>query len=147
LILDLPALGFNAIDLSAPDSTYDLVFYERRLPPPDSSVIELDWVSIEIGTGPTGACDTGDWYFGFNWGDMIVTNNGHLGNLFPEIDNQQIPTDILWGTSPLKTGIAIDLDNSSLGIPSGYYPCLRIISPFNYPDNDPSEVDALDILP
>ena len=147
LILDLPALGFNAIDLSAPDSAYDLVFYERRLPPPDSTVIELDWVSIEIGTGPTGACATGDWYFGFNWGDMIVTNNGHLGNLFPEIDNQQIPTDILWGTSPLKTGIGIDLDNSGLGIPSGLYPCIRIISPFNYPDNDPSEVDALEIVP
>ena len=147
LILDLPALGFNPIDLSVPDSSYDMVFYERRLPPPDSVVIELDWVSIEIGTGPTGACATGDWYFGFNWGDMIVTNNGHLGNLYPEIDNQQIPTDILWGNPPLQTGIAIDLDNSSLGIPSGLYPCIRIISPFNYPDNDPSEIDALEILP
>lgn len=147
LILDLPALGHSPIDLSVPDSAYDLIFYERRLPPPDSQVIELDWVSVEVGSGPSGACEDSTWYFGFNWGDGVVTNNGHLGNLFPEIDNQTIPLSALWGALPLQTGIAIDLDSSALGIPPGVYPCIRIISPFNFPDNDPSEVDALEILP
>ena len=146
LILDLPALGFNPIDLSSPDSDYDLVFYERKLPSQNSTVIELDSVSVEIGSGPSGSCATSTWYMGFNWGDYVVTNNGQLGNLYPEIDNQEIPTSILWGNPPLQTGIAIDLDSVSLGIPSGLYPCIRLISPFNYPDNDPAEVDALQIL-
>jgi hypothetical protein len=146
LILDLPLLGHSPIDLSVPDLAYDLVFYERRLPPPDSQVIELDWVSVEIGPGPSGACDTSAWYTSFNWGDGVVINNGHLGNLYPEIDNQTIPLSALWGTLPLQTGIAIDLDSAALGIPPGIYPCIRIISPFNFPDNDPSEVDALEIL-
>ena len=147
LILDLPALGYNAIDLSVPDSGYDLVFYERKLPPQDRDLIELDWVNVAIGPGPSGSCATSDWYMGFNWGDGVVTNNGHLGSSFPEIDNQEIPLSALWGVYPLQTGIAIDLDSSSLDIPAGLYPCIRIISPFNYPDNDPSEVDALQLLP
>jgi hypothetical protein len=147
LILDLPAMGYGAIDLSAPDSAYDLVFYERKLPQQGSDVIELDWVSVEMGTGPSGSCATSTWYMGFNWGDYVVTNNGHLGNSYPEIDNQEIPLGALWGAYPLQTGIAIDLDSTALDIPAGLYPCIRLISPFNYPDNDPSEVDALEIIP
>ena len=146
LILDLPELGYAPIDLSVPDSAYDLVFYERKLPPQDRDLIELDWVNVAVGPGPSGSCATSDWYIGFNWGDGVVTNNGHLGNSFPEIDNQEIPLSALWGVYPLQTGVAIDLDSLSLDIPPGMYPCIRIISPFNYPDNDPSEVDALEIL-
>ena len=112
LILDLPALGYNPIDLSTPDADYDLVFYERKLPSQNSDYIELDSVSVEIGTGPSGSCATSIWYTGFNWGDYVVTNNGHLGNTFPEIDNQEIPTSFLYGSAPLQTGIAIDLDST-----------------------------------
>ena len=147
LILDLVELGYSAIDITVADSAYDLVFYERKLPPPDADIIELDWVSVEVGTGPSGSCDTSPYYMAFNWGDYIVTNNGHLGNSYPEIDNQEIPIADLWGIAPLQTGIAINLDDAALGIPPGQYPCIRVISPFNWPDNDPSEVDALEILP
>jgi len=147
LILDLPALGYSPIDLSTPDTAFDLVFYERKLPQQGSDIVELDFVSVEVGTGPSGACDSSTWHYAFNWGDGVVTNNGHLGNTFPEIDNQAIPTSALWGIPPLQTGIAINLDDLALGIPPGYYPCIRLISPFNWPDNDPSEVDALEILP
>ena len=147
LILDLPALGFNAIDLSQSDADYDLVFYERKVPSQNSSYIELDWVSVEVGDGPSGSCAASTWYTAFNWGDYNVTNNGMLGGTFAELDNQEIPLSFLYGSGNLQTGIAIDLNSSALGIPAGLYPCIRIISPFNDPSNDSAEVDAVQILP
>jgi hypothetical protein len=147
LILDLPALGFNAIDISQSDADYDLVFYERKVPSQNSSYIELDWISVEIGSGPSGSCAASTWYTAFNWGDYNVTNNGMLGGTFPELDNQEIPLSFLYGSGNLQTGIAIDLNSSALGIPAGLYPCIRIISPFNDPSNDSAEVDAVQILP
>jgi hypothetical protein len=147
LILDLPALGFAPIDLSDSDADYDMIFYERKVPAQNSSYIELDWISLEIGSGPSGSCVASTWYTVFNWGDYDVTNNGHLGSTFPEVDNQAIPLSFLYGSGNLQTGIAIDLNSSALGIPAGTYPCIRIISPFNDPSNDSAEVDAVQLLP
>jgi len=148
LILDLVALGFNPIDLSTPDADYDLVFYERKVPSQNANYIEMDWVSVEIGTRLGDSCIDSTWYMGFNWGDDVITNNGRLGtDYYPESDNLEIYTTDLWGSPPLQTGIAIDLDSTALGIPPGLYPCIRIISPFNDPGNDSAEVDAVQILP
>jgi hypothetical protein len=118
----LPALGFAPIDLSDSDADYDMIFYERKVPAQNSSYIELDWISLEIGSGPSGSCVASTWYTVFNWGDYDVTNNGHLGSTFPEVDNQAIPLSFLYGSGNLQTGIAIDLNSSALGIPAGTYP-------------------------
>jgi hypothetical protein len=147
LILDLPALGYSPIDISVPDSAYDLVYYERNWAPPPDYTVMMDWVSVYISQGPSGSCNSSPWYTAFNWGDWVMSNNGHLGSSFPENDNELIPDSFLWGILPYQTGVAIDLDDGALGIPTGIYPCLRIISPINWPNNDPAEVDALEILP
>jgi hypothetical protein len=144
-LIDLVAWGYNPIDLTLPDTAYDLVYYERETTPPNT--IAFDWVQMDISQGFNNACDEGTWYNALNWGDGLAFNNGHLGSSYPEIDNLSIPFSALWGSPPYQTGIAIDLDDAALGIPAGYYPCIRIYSPVNWPDNDGSEVDALEILP
>jgi hypothetical protein len=143
MIIDLVAWGYTPIDLTLPDPEYDLVYYERQMPPAD--VIYFDWVQMDISQ----ACNGGPWYTALNWGDGLSYNNGHLGSSYPENDNEIIPFSALWGAMyyPYQTGIAIDLDDPALGIPSDTYSCIRIYSPVNWPNNDGSEVDALEILP
>lgn len=143
-VIDLVANGYPAIDTTLPDPDYDIVYYERELPFPLFNYIALDWVTLQVGTGPSGSCGGGEWFTAMNWGDGDPNNNGHLGGSYPETDNQQIPFAALYGTPPLQTGIAIDLD--ALGL-SDIYPCILIYSPINWPDNDGSETDAIQILP
>jgi hypothetical protein len=144
IVIDLVALGYPPIDTSSPDPEYDVVYYERELPPVPSGNIAFDWVTFQVGTGPSGACVSSPYSSALVWGDGNPSNNGHLGSSYPEGDNQVIPFSALYGSPPFQTGIAIDLD--ALGL-SDVYPCLRIISPINWPDNDGSEVDAIQILP
>ena len=146
LLIDLSALGFT-IDLTIPDPAYDVVYYERQRPPPPPDTIAFDFVQMQISQGVAGSCIGGTWYTALYWGDGDSTNNGMLGSGYPEIDNQLIPFSSLYGILPYQTGIAIDLDDAPLGIPSGLYTCVLIISPINWPDNDGSEIDALEILP
>lgn len=143
--LDLVANGYGPIDTSSPDANNDIRYYERTSAT-DPGGIAFDWVTLQVGTGPSGSCDSGTWYTALNWGDGNRDNNGHLGNSYPENDNQYIPYGDLHG-SPFQTGISIDLDAAALGIPNQQYPCIRIISPINWPDNDGSEMDAFEILP
>ena len=142
IVLDLVAMGYSPIDTTNPDPNNDLVFYERETPS-DPGNIAFDWVSVQIGDGPSGDCASGNWTTVLNWGDGDPTNNGHLGGSYPENDNQLVPFGDLIGPPGLQTGIGIDLDSF---IPNGTYSCIRINSPFNWPDNDGSEVDALEIL-
>jgi len=134
-------LGASAIDSSVSDPEPDLVYYER-FNPSDPSTIALDTVIVEVGSGPSGSCGSSDWSTAFNWGDGNAANNGHLGGSYPELDNQVIPMSILYGSGALQVGIGIDLN--SLGL-SGVYSCVRITSPINWPDNDGSEVDSIEI--
>jgi hypothetical protein len=144
MIIDLVAWGYSPIDLTVPDPEYDLVYYERQMPPDD--VIYFDWVQMDISQ----SCNGGDWYTALNWGDGLSYNNGHLGFFhpeYPETDNLSIRFSELYGNIPsLKTGIAIDLDDPALRIPPGTYSCILIYSPVNWPNNDGSEVDALEII-
>jgi hypothetical protein len=138
VVIDLEAETGSPLDTSSPDGNYDLVYYERIN---FDSQIAFDHVILQIGSGPSGACDSGSWFTVLYWGDSDPTNNGHLGDMFgpTEVDNQAIMTDDLYN----GTGIAIDAD--ALGL-SGIYPCLKIISPTSG-DGDASEVDAIEILP
>lgn len=142
LILDLVAMGYPPIDTTSQDPDYDVVYYERENTG-NPGYIAFDWVTMQVGPGPSGSCNTSSWYTALDWGDGNPANNGHLGAGYPENDNQAIPLGVLYGTLPYKTGIAIDLDAL---VPADVYPCIRIISPINWPNNDGAEVDAIEIL-
>jgi hypothetical protein len=144
-IIDLVAWGYAPIDTTSPDGEADIRFYER-MNAFDPTVIQFDWITLQVGTGPSGSCASGTWFTALNWGDWNRDNNGHLGNSYPENNNETIPLSDLHGGA-FQTGISIDLDSTPLGIPNQQYPCVRVISPINWPDNDGSEMDSLEILP
>jgi hypothetical protein len=130
-------LGANIIVSGAPDTSYDLVYYENENP---AGNIMLDWVIVEIGN-----CSSGSWYPVFTWYDGILDSNTNVaaaGYGIGEQDNKMIPIGVLYG-SPYQTGIAIDVDAIA---PPGLYNCVRIRSPFGG-DNDPAEVDSVQVLP
>jgi hypothetical protein len=137
LIIDL---GANPLIL--PHPSYDLVFYERE-DPDTPGTIALDWIVIEV--GPSSA---GPWMTIFTWGDNAVDSNTNIGaagyGAAGELDNHPIPmTDPpLYGSPPFVTGIAIDVDAV---VPPGVYQWVRIRSPLGG-DNDPAEVDALQVI-
>jgi hypothetical protein len=139
----LVALGYPPIDTTVSDPDYDVRHYEKTYND-DPTLISFDWVTLQVGTGPSGSCGSGTWYTAMVWGDGNAANNGHLGASYPENDNELIPLSALHGGA-LQTGISVDLD--ALGIPNQQYPCVRIISPVNWPNNDAAEVDAIEILP
>jgi hypothetical protein len=134
LLLDL-----SAAPLTLPHAGDDLIYYERESPP---GFISLDQVLIEVCADA--ACLTA--FPVFNWGDGAADLNTHLGLLgygAPEADNQIIPLADLRGTPPYQTGIAIDVDAVA---PADVYPWIRITSPLGGA-NDPTEVDAVEVLP
>lgn len=139
LIIDIVAEGYSPIDITVGDADPDVVYYERENPS-QPSFIDLDRVSLQVGTGPSGSCGSSAWHTVFNWGDGNTANNGHLGGAYPEMDNQSVPFGALYN----NTGITVDIDALA---PVGIYPCIRIVSPINWPDNDGAEVDAIEILP
>ncbi len=105
---------------------YDLVYYEREEPSSPGFIL-LDWVTVEIAKD----CTSGPWYEVFKWGDL------------GEPDNEPIPMSGLLGVPPLNTGIGIDVDTL---VPPDFYGCVRLSAPAGG-DNDPAEVDALEVLP
>ena len=118
-----------------------MVYYERENPN-GSSQIMLDWVIVEIAISPSGP-----WYPVFNWYDNVPDNNTNVGQSIygsGEQDNKSIPFSALYGSPPYQTGIAIDID--ALALPPGTYTSVRIRSPLGG-DNDPAEVDAVEVLP
>ena len=120
------------------DPDYDLVYYERDT----GGGIMLDWVIVDVCADAS--CSTA--YTVFYWGNATPdtnTNIGVLGYGPPEPDNQPIPSADLWGSAPYQTGIAIDVD---MAAPAGTYQWVRIYAPPGG-SNDPSEVDAIEVLP
>jgi hypothetical protein len=117
---------------------YDLVYYEHDA----GGGIQLDWVTVDVCADPS--CTVA--FTVFDWGHGGVdtnTNIGVAGYGPPESDNQFIPYANLWGAAPYQTGIAIDVD---MAAPAGTYQWVRIYSPMGG-DNDPAEVDAVEVLP
>ncbi len=112
----LPANSELIIDLGAGNAIvtqggYDLVYYERELDTL-TGIVHLDWISIQVGTSPTGP-----WLEVFNWGDGVVDSNTNLGmtsyGMTPgEPQNLPVPmtNPPLYGSAPYITGIAIDVD-------------------------------------
>ncbi len=141
IIADIPCGTSIDIDLDsagAPRITshpgYDFVDYEA----PGCAGICLDWVQIDVCGDPC----TG-WVTVFNWGDNIPDANTNVATFAAggETDNQSIPAASLLNS----TGITIDVD--PFGVPPGGYRYIRIYSPLNWPNNDPTQVDSIDIVP
>lgn len=144
IIVDLGAPNKIQVNGSA-DAAYDLVYYERENVSGGGQVgIALDWVTVEIGTS-----STGPWFLVFDWGDNLPDPNTNIAAYTggSELDNEFIVWTDLWGDpSPgIYTGIAIDVNDATLAIPTGQYQFVRIYSP--NVGSDPAEVDALEVLP
>jgi hypothetical protein len=136
-------LGANPITVNPtlPHAGYDVIYYERENPA-GSNQIMMDWVIVEIATS-----SSGPWYPIFNWYDNVIDSNTNVGQSIygaGELDNEAIPDSVLYGSLPYKTGIAIDVD--MVAPPPGVYSWVRISSPLGG-DNDPAEVDAVEVLP
>lgn len=162
LILDL---GPNNGILDGPG--YDFVYYERAVaPPPSYRSIQMDAVIVELST------DRVTWYAAFAWqlGNEAAAQNSNIrdyaisGGLNPDVNfcdlslgaspNELIPMVAggdgscssalgLYGTLPIQTGIAIDI-NGVVPPPTGQgYRYVRIqgIAP-----NPPAEVDGIERL-
>jgi hypothetical protein len=124
---------------------YDFVYFERYA----SAVpgIYMDSVVVEVCGDP--ACATS--HVVFNWNDWALDANTNIGaagyGALGEPDNSPIPESALYGTSPLKVGITIDVDAMA---PPGTYNYLRLSAP---PAGGPgavtdgAEVDSIEILP
>jgi len=130
------------------EPNYDLVCYDYGYFP---DAIAMDWTILQIST------DQVNWYTIFYWGDYIQDNHSNVGG-FTENDNEVILFDYLYGTLPLKTGIAIDVDNAPGvavpgaltntipgPVPPGSYRYLRIYAPPGG-DGDGTGVDSIDVL-
>lgn len=133
-------LGTSIFVSGASEPSYDLVYYERENP---VGSISLDWVIVEIGN-----CSTGSWHTVFNWYDNVLDGNTNIavaGYGVGEQDNKIIPLSALYGSTPYKTGIEIDVD-AVRPSPGVVYNCVRISSPLGG-DNDAAEVDAVQVLP
>jgi hypothetical protein len=139
VIVDLGVAGTPIINHAG----YDFVYYERYTPDPPAGIY-LDSVILEVCT--TANCTTP--YVVFNWGDGPLDANSNVGvwaaaQLPPvaETDNAHIPESALYGTSPLRTGIAIDVGAA----PGNNYKYLRITAPLLATDG--AEIDAIQVLP
>jgi hypothetical protein len=135
LIIDLDSLSLPHVTAHG-DANYDLVYYES----PGCSGICLDWVIVDV-------CDTlpcPTWLTVFNWGDDIPDNNTNVAaySAGGELDNKDIPPSALLNS----IGITIDVDAFGPS-PIGGYRYVRVRSPVNWPDNDGSQIDSIEIVP
>ena len=142
---------------------YDFVYYERERPPAGSTVIQMDWVTVEL------SIDRITWYIAFAWsqGNEGLAQNSNIRpyaisgatnpdsdycDLFPGASaldeirmNGGAPCpkwDGLWGAAPFNTGVAVDI-NGAIPPPIGEgYRYIRITAP----GPQPAEVDTIERL-
>ena len=124
---------------------YDFVFYEWYNT--TCPCVMLDWIKIELSE------DELTWHTVFNWGDGYNppmddnTNVASYSQDGSEVDNENIPTAILYGTPPnppVPSGILIDINFLS-NPPDAQYRYVRL-SCLNDGDGDAAQVDAIERL-
>lgn len=91
------------------NSTWDVVYYEME-ETSSAGKIHLGAVQIEVYDQTTSA-----WYTIYNWGDGVADANASYNNGNSEPDGFPIDKSLLYGASPLNTGIAIDIDTPAIG--------------------------------
>ena len=90
------------------NSSWDMVYYEME----ESNAagkIHLGAVQIEVYDQTTGS-----WYTVYAWGDGIPDTNASYNNGNSEPDGFPVDKSLLYGSAPLNTGIALDIDTLAL---------------------------------
>jgi hypothetical protein len=136
-------LTLSPIIVNGPsDTNYDFVYYELYRPSTDD--IAMDSVILSISSDGT------TYYVVFNWGDGVADDNSNVGdvttNTGTEDDNQSISTTELYGTSPLQTGILVDVDNAPSAPPPGTYQYLAIQAPLAPTTDTTLDVDSVEVI-
>jgi hypothetical protein len=141
IIAQVQCGGDLLIDLGSQRITshtgHDFVYYEQAA----CGGICLDWVQVEV--CPASGC-AGGGVIVFTWGDDLPDTNTNVASYAAggEIDNEAILGGDLYNNS----GITIDVD--AFGpVPPGGYRYIHILSPYNWPNNDGSEIDSIEIVP
>jgi len=137
-------LSLTPIIVNGPsDTNYDFIYFEE----PSGNGIQMDKVILSISSNGS------TYYVVFNWGDGIPDTNSNVGDVTSstgtENDNQPIdnPVDTgeLYGTSPLDTGILIDVDNAPSHPPVGSYQYLAIQAPAAPASTDGIGMDSVQV--
>jgi hypothetical protein len=121
------------------NSTWDVVYYEKE-ELGSSSKIHLGLVLIEVYDQTTAA-----WYTIYYWGDGIVDTNASYNYHNEEPDGFPVFKSDLYGTAPLNTGIAIDIDTRAIGQGGAIGDSITKIRITSLTNVD-CEVDALQML-
>ena len=90
------------------NSAWDMVFYEKE-ETSSAGKIHLGTVLIEVYDETSAA-----WYTIYNWGDGNADMNVSYNNGSAEPDSFPVDMSLLYGTPPLNTGIAIDIDSAAI---------------------------------
>ena len=141
VVVDLTNGGVDPpITVNGPsDTNYDLVYYERH---DKGSTVNFDQVIIGISMFSNG----NTYYEVFNWGDGVPDTNSNLVSNGTTLDeslaHEAVDDSSLYGTSPLQTGVLIDVDNGNGHPPPGYYNYVVIIAQGNHP----ADVDAIELV-
>jgi hypothetical protein len=90
------------------NSSWDVAYYEKEDTTTPGQIL-LGAVRIEIFDQTTAT-----WYTVYEWGDGIADTNASFNNGNSEPDGFPVNKSLLYGTPPLNTGIAIDLDTPAL---------------------------------
>ena len=90
------------------NSTWDVVYYEKE-ETSSAGKIHLGAVRIEVYDSTTSA-----WYTIYYWGDGNPDGNASYDNGNAEPDGFPVNKSLLYGVSPLNTGIAIDIDSAAI---------------------------------
>jgi hypothetical protein len=102
--------------------------------------IHLGAVKIEVYDQMTAA-----WYTIYNWGDGAADSNASYNNGNSEPDGFPVDKSLLYGTLPLNTGIAIDIDTLVIAQGGTVGDSITIIRVTSL-SNANCEVDSLQML-
>jgi hypothetical protein len=121
------------------NSAWDLVYYEKE-EASAAGKIHLGAVQIEGYDETTAA-----WYTIYNWGDGIVDANASYSNGNSEPDGFPVDMSLLYGVTPLNTGIAIDVDSPAIGLGGNSGDSITKIRITSFSNND-CDIDSLQML-
>lgn len=118
---------------------WDAVYYEME-ETSSAGKIHLGAVKIEVYDQTTAT-----WYEIYYWGDGVADTNASYNNGNSEPDGFPIDKSLLYGTPPLNTGIAMDIDTPALGQGGSIGDLITIIRITSL-SNTNCEIDSLQML-
>lgn len=118
---------------------WDVVYYETE-ETSSAGKIHLGAVLIEVYDATTAA-----WYTVYHWGDGNVDANASYNNGNSEPDGFPVDKSLLYGTPPLNTGIAIDIDSVAIAQGGAIGDAITLIRITSLSSVD-CDIDALQML-